>query len=187
MENFIKKIKADFPKEIEKVFKIAKKSDSQKDKEWDKLLIEYEIKPLSSEERTKIIERGLSIKKGALPSELRLLLEKIRNKYIFLVDKFDDDLLEDEVSRKDLDNFRYQILENFIENKIKEYINQIKEPVALNTIFANASKSIGRIAQLQEAKLYTIKCKTCGAARLEEDQYNHCSYCGSQVFDKVKK
>ena len=71
-----------------------------------------------------------------------------------------------------------------IESKVKEYYQKIKPFSGMNDIFSNASTTMNKYSQgLQQEKHHTIKCKNCGAPRLEEMQYDNCLFCGSVLFE----
>lgn len=158
----------EFNSETEKAFQTAWHSAKGGDGNWDGFLSSYGAVPLTSEERKMLLDSEMKIVKGAFPIELRRIFEKIVEKYS---------------SKNDpqLNN----VIANFnIEAKVKEYYQKIKPFSGMNDIFSNASATQNKYSEgLKSEKQHTIKCKNCGAPRLEEMQYDNCLFCGSALFE----
>jgi hypothetical protein len=149
---------SEFRNEIESAYNKAISSPKGGSDEWNELVLNYGITPLSPDEKKLLLETGAKINKGAFPIELRRVYEKIKEKY----------------SEHEFD----------IESEIKNYDKKIKPSAALGSIFKNASDTSKKYSQgLKGEKHHTIKCKCCGASRLEEMQYDVCLYCGSKLFE----
>ena len=72
-----------------------------------------------------------------------------------------------------------------VKKELTKYLDLNKPSTSVADIFANASTSINRFSPKKVGdKSYSIKCKTCGAARLEENQNDKCFYCGTPLFKK---
>lgn len=150
-----------FIKEIDEAFQTAWHSEKGGSKTWYELMAKYNAEPLSQEQKNTLLNSEMKISRGALPIELRRVFEKICNKY------------QNESKNFDLDS------------KILEYYSKIKPFSGLSDIFANAATGTQKYSQgLQNEKQNTIKCKNCGAPRLEEMQYDFCLFCGSELFTK---
>lgn len=158
----------EFNSEMEKAFQTAWHSEKGGGSEWNDLLISYGAEALSNEDKQKLINSEIKIAKGAFPVELRRVYQKIIEKH-----KHKNDPQLDPV----LNNFN-------IEQKVKEYYQKIKPFSGMNDIFSNASSSLKKYSEgMQKEKHHTIKCKSCGAPRLEEMQYDECLFCGSKLFE----
>ena len=162
-----RKIK-DFNSEIEKAFLNAWHSEKGGDEKWNSYRDSYNVIPLSAEDKQTLLNSEMKIAKGAFPIELRRVYEKIIEKntgnndagLINAVNGFD------------------------IESKLKEYYQKIKPFSGMSDIFSNASSSLTKYSEgMQKAKHSTMKCKNCGAPRLEEMQYDNCLFCGSKLFE----
>jgi len=145
------------------------------------------INPIGEEERAQAKRKGLDIPAIAFPFEYRaaLVVFKKRIKEIVVVLKHDIEIIDNRIAQSELEDFTDKYLKKLIKKELKKYINLSKPKVSVSDIFANASTSINKFAPKEVGdKSYSIKCKTCGAARLEEDQYDDCFYCGTPLFKK---
>ncbi len=159
---------SEFNTEIEKAFQTAWHSEKGGDDNWNKFLSEYDVAPLTSQDKQSLLNSEMKIAKGAFPIELRRIYEKIIGKHSV---KADPQLMN--------------VLNGFdMEFKIKEYYQKIKPFSGMSDIFGNASSSLHKYsAGMQKEKHHTMKCKNCGAPRLEEMQYDVCLFCGSKLFE----
>jgi len=184
----IKKIENDFKKEVETILDIAKKSPKGGGEEWHSLLKKHSIEPLPADLRKDVEMQIPGMTSGAFPFEVRMVFQKV--------------LADAEAKIKELDGFQY-IHDDFnlhdalyelkfyfsnrfdINFEINKYYSMIKAPVTLNNIFANASMGMNMYSSgLKDSRTGTIRCKSCGAPRLKENQYDLCFYCGSNLFSK---
>lgn len=158
----------EFNSEIEKAFQTAWHSEKGGDDKWSKLLKDYGADSLTHEEKEQLLNSEMKIARGAFPIELRRVYQKISDKNLL---KNDPELNE--------------VLKSFdIEGKVKEYYQKIKPFSGMSDIFSNASTSLKKYSEgMQKEKHHTIKCRSCGAPRLEEMQYDNCLFCGSKLFD----
>ena len=107
---------------------------------------------------------------GAFPVELRKVYQKI-------VDKYSSSASGNQELSGALNNFD-------MEGRVIQYYQKIKPFGGLSDIFKNASSGTAKYSQgLKSEKQLTIKCKSCGAPRLEEMQYDTCLFCGSKLFE----
>jgi len=160
-----------FSAEIEKAFQSAFHSERGGDDKWRAVMESYGVLPLSPKDRESLLNSEMKIARGAFPIELRRVYEQIFGKYAALSG-----------GNTELQN----ALKSFsMENRVIEYYQKIKPFSGLGDIFKNASSSQTKYSQgLRAAKQLTIKCKSCGAPRLEEMQYDNCLFCGSPLFVK---
>ena len=150
----------DFNKEIDAAFQNAWHADKGGDAKWNEIMLGYGAEPLSEGLKKELLNSEMKIARGAFPIELRRVLEKVIAKY-----------------PNDSQNFD-------MDSKVLEYYQKIKPFTGLGDIFANASTGTAKYSQgLQGEKTKTIKCKNCGAPRLEEMQYDNCMFCGSALFE----
>lgn len=161
----------EFNSEIEKAFRTAWQAAKGGDDNWNNLLNSYGATPLSSEEKGYLANSSMKIATGAYPLELRRVYERI-------VDKYKNGPSSTELQGA-LSNFN-------MDAKVMEYYQKIKPFSGLGDIFKNAQTGTAKYSEgLQKEKQLTIKCKNCGAPRLEEMQYDSCLFCGSKLFEKV--
>ncbi|MEO6694208.1 MAG: TFIIB-type zinc ribbon-containing protein [Ignavibacteria bacterium] len=158
----------EFNKEIEKAFQAAWHSEKGGDDAWNQFLSLYGIEAISSQDKQSLLNSEMKIAKGAFPIELRRIYEKIFEKY----STKGDPQLNDALNNFDM------------ESKIKDYYQKIKPFSGMSDIFGNASSSLHKYsAGMKKEKHSTMKCKNCGAPRLEEMQYDVCLFCGSKLFE----
>jgi hypothetical protein len=159
-----------FNHETEEAFSAAFRSERGGGEQWNTVLGSYGVEPLSKEKREMLLNSEMKIARGAFPVELRGVYEKIIGKY-YAAAAGNQDLLNA------INGFN-------VEGKVIEYYQKIKPFSGLSDIFKNASTGSAKYSQgLQKEKQLTIKCKSCGAPRLEEMQYDTCMFCGSKLFE----
>ncbi len=160
----------EFNSEIEKAFQTAWHSEKGGGDNWNKLLNDYGADSLTHQEKEQLLNSEMKIARGAFPIELRRVYQKITDKHL---QKNDAELNE--------------VLKSFdIEAKVKEYYQKIKPFSGMSDIFSNASTSLKKYSEgMKKEKHHTIKCRSCGAPRLEEMQYDNCLFCGSKLFDSI--
>ncbi|MBK7882708.1 MAG: hypothetical protein IPJ81_01905 [Chitinophagaceae bacterium] len=162
--------------------------------DWDTYLLSWNVTPRNINEREDDLKTGIPVSKGALPVEVREVFIRLKEKY----DKICKELRgnyakalqeEDEIEEK-LWEFEHRKLSDFVETETKKYIKKIKKPVdnSLDNLLQNAEQNKNKwSSNLQDAKSYMIRCKSCGAARLLTDQYDNCKFCGSELFEKIEQ
>jgi hypothetical protein len=164
------KLLSDFNSEIDTAFRTAWQSAKGGDENWNKLLTGYGAKPLSGEEKGYLASSSMKIAMGAYPLELRRV-------YDCIIAKHRANASSSQVLSQALNNFD-------MDTRIKEYYQKIKPFGGLGDIFKNAQTGTAKYSEgLQKEKQLTIKCKNCGAPRLEEMQYDSCLFCGSKLFE----
>ena len=160
-----------FNAEMERAFTSALSSGKGGDEKWNHLLESYEVTPLSDEDKKMLLGSEMKIARGAFPIELRRVYQKIINKY--------------SSAGQGNQQLSAAISGFNMEGKVIEYYQKIKPFSGIGDIFKNASTGTAKYSQgLQKEKQLTIKCKSCGAPRLEEMQYDTCMFCGSKLLEK---
>ncbi len=153
---------AEFNKEIDAAFQSAYHAAKGGDDKWRAVMESYGAEPLTDGLKQELLNSEMKIAKGAFPIELRRVYLKIAEKH-----------------PNEAKNFN-------MDAKVLEYYQKIKPFSGLGDIFQNASTGTQKYSQgLQKAKHSTMKCKNCGAPRLEEMQYDNCMFCGSELFEKA--
>lgn len=161
----------EFKAETELAFDKAFKSSKGGDDHWNSFLSEYGIKPLTQGNKESLSKMDLPMTTGAYPIEFRWVLEAIINKHRAMA----------------IDNQPLLALINGfnIDAELIRYQNKIKPFGGFNNIFKNAVSSTKNYSEgISEARKTAIRCKSCGAPRLEEMQYESCLFCGSELFEK---
>jgi len=165
-----KKLLTDFNTEVDQAFQNAWHSEKGGDDKWNSFLNTYGLTPLNDERKEFLLNSEMKITRGAFPIELRSVYEKI-------IEKFSAFAPSSSALSSAISNFN-------IESKVKEYYQKIKPFSGLGDIFKNAATGTQKYSSgLQKEKQHTMKCKNCGAPRLEEMQYDNCLFCGSKLFE----
>ncbi|HMR41611.1 MAG TPA: hypothetical protein PKA90_14405 [Ignavibacteria bacterium] len=159
-----------FKSETETAFQKAWHSEKGGDADWDSFMLTYGVSPLPDSDRQLLLNSEIKITRGAFPSELRSVFEKIIEKYSGS---------SDTKVQAELNTFNTG-------EKVMEYYRKIKPFSGMSDIFSNASATLNKYSEgMQKAKHHTMKCKSCGSPRLEEMQYDSCLFCGNKLFEKT--
>lgn len=159
-----------FNTETDNAFRAAWHSEKGGDDNWNKVLSEYGIEPLTDEYKKSLLDSPVKIARGAFPIELRRVYEKILDKY--RVQAGSSPELAQAINSFDM------------EARVKEYYMKIKPFSGMGDIFKNAATGTAKYSSgLQAEKQKTMTCRNCGAPRLEEMQYDNCLFCGSKLFE----
>jgi len=164
------KLLADFNSETELAFRTAWHSEKGGDENWNKFMNSYGVEPMSSKDREFLLNSEMKIARGAFPIELRKVYEKI--------------ILKHSANASASPKLSEAMRSFDMESKVLEYYQKIKPFSGMSDIFKNASTGTQKYSSgLQKEKQHTMKCKNCGAPRLEEMQYDNCLFCGSKLFE----
>jgi len=162
----------DFNNEIDAASEAAYQAERGGNDKWKSILDSYGAKALTQEERNALLNSEMKIVRGAFPIELRRVYECIIVKYAAAASSSPD-------LAAALNNFQ-------MDKKVFDYYQKIKPFSGMGDIFKNASVGTAKYSTgLKGEKQLTIKCKNCGAPRLEEMQYDKCLFCGSELFEKA--
>jgi ribosomal protein L37E len=164
------KLTADFNSETEEAFRTAWHSEKGGDENWNKFMSAFNVTPLTKDEKEMLLGSEMKIARGAFPIELRRVYEGIIMKYRPQAQS--SQKLTDAINGFNMDA------------KVLEYYQKIKPFSGLGDIFKNAQTGTAKYSSgLKAEKQHTIKCRNCGAPRLEEMQYDSCLFCGSKLFE----
>lgn len=166
MSDFMKK----FQTEVDLVFSAAIKSAKGGDEKWNSLLTSYSIMPLTQQQKEALLNSEMKIAGGAFPIEVRWVLQAIVMKYAALAEGNPD--------VKDL------LLRYNMDGEVMKYYTRIKPFGGMSDIFKNAKSTTKNYSEgIGGARKSVIRCKNCGAPRLEIMQYDDCLFCGSELFE----
>lgn len=166
MNNPIKK----FQTEVDQLFSAAIKSSKGGDENWNSFLRSYSIKPLSDSQKEALFNSEMKIAGGAFPIEVRWGLEAILLKHVEMYPENNE--------------VRNLLLLYNIDEEILKYYGRIKPFGGMSDIFKNAKSTTKNYSTgIGGAKKSVIRCKNCGAPRLEVIQYDDCLFCGSKLFE----
>lgn len=160
----------DFQAEVDKAFATAFKSAKGGDDTWNALLATYSIMPLTENQKEALLNSSMKIAGGAFPIELRKVLHAIVRKHAALTIQLP---------------MMVEMLRNYnLDAEVMKYYTRIKPFGGMGDIFKNAKTTTKNYSEgIGGAKKSAIRCKNCGAPRLEEMQYDDCLFCGSELFE----
>jgi hypothetical protein len=140
------------------------------DQNWDGLLREYGIRPLSQEERQQHFTDGPKRRGGAAPIEVRLALKAIHDKAHASWRTMDIGDGERQLAQR---------LSSFVDENMREYLKRVAPAITTSSIFANA-RATTPVYATAAGGLGQMKCAACGAPRKNEGDLI-CVYCGGNV------
>ena len=155
--------------------------------DWHQYIETIGVIPIGEQQRIAAKDRGLSVPEIAFPSEYRAALVILKNKVKYTTSILENQIREanNDMALDELEDFTKKHLKKIVKRELKKYLELHKPKISVGDIFANAAKSHNKYAPQKVGDTsYSIKCKTCGAARLEEEQYGDCLYCGTPLFKK---
>lgn len=162
----------EFQAEVDHVFATAIKSAKGGDDNWNALLSKYSIMPLSSQEKEALLNSEMKIAGGAFPIEVRRVLQVVLHKHMGMADH--DESLAISISKYSM----------HMDAEVMKYYTRIKPFGGMSDIFKNAKTTTKNYSEgIGEAKKSVIRCKNCGAPRLEIHQKDECLFCGSELFE----
>jgi len=166
MSNPLQEIQAEISQAVDSAFKSAKGGDEK----WNSVLENYSVKPLTENQKEALLNSSMKISTGAFPIELRWVILSILHKHAGA-----------SANSVEVMNF---INSYGIDAEVMKYYNKIKPFGGLGDIFKNAKTSTKNYSEgIGEAKKSAIRCKNCGAPRLDTMQYDECMFCGSELFE----
>jgi hypothetical protein len=159
-----------FQSEVDKVFSTAIKSAKGGDENWNSVLSSYSIMPLSQKQKEALLNSEMKIAGGAFPIEVRWVLQAIVMKHANIVGINDD--------------LKNLLLSYNMDGEVMKYYTRIKPFGGMSDIFKNAKTTTKNYSEgIGEAKKSAIRCKNCGAPRLDVHQDDECLFCGGNLFE----
>jgi len=160
----------DFQAEVDHAFATAFKSAKGGDEKWNALLATYMIMPLGNNEKEALLNSPMKIAGGAFPIELRRVLQAIVLKHAAVASQNEA--------------LHTLILSYNLDAEVMKYYTRIKPFGGMSDIFKNAKTTTKNYSEgIGEAKKSAIRCKNCGAPRLDIHQDDECLFCGSDLFE----
>jgi hypothetical protein len=115
--------------------------------------------------------------RGALPLELRSVLEAIRGYTARLLAALSQRLPD---GNPEVDRLRTE-LDSFVDQVMRDFTAKVRPAPTVAGIFANAQRTTTRFAEVRDG-VRTKKCPLCGAARPEGTDLRACAFCGQSLF-----
>jgi hypothetical protein len=159
-----------FQAEVDSVFSAAIKSAKGGDANWNSFLTSYSITPLTQQQKEALLNSEMKIAGGAFPIEVRWVLQAVVMKHASFAE-----------INPDVKNL---LLQYNLDGEVMKYYTRIKPFGGMSDIFKNAKSTTKNYSEgIGAAKKSVIRCKNCGAPRLETMQYDNCLFCGSELFE----
>jgi len=145
----------------------------QATREWDALMREHGVAPLTPDERKKHRDEGPKRRGGAPPIEVRLVVQSIHDRAHAAWHKMDIDDEERRMSRR---------LSTLVEDAMRDYLARVAPPAPTTaSIFANARATTPNYGGSVNAGMNQMKCTSCGAPRKTDGDALVCVYCGGTL------
>lgn len=162
---------------------VAAKAVPDREDEWDAYMRTHELIPKSDDERSELLVLKAEQIKGALPVEVRLVLDKHKQR----AEKMLDEWKREHGSAEWWDRVEApakKLIKEFVDENIKRYLGELdKVVISAASIFANSASTSSRyVLQVQKAGTRSEKCPTCMAARPEGSDLRTCMFCGAEIF-----
>ncbi len=164
------------------VLELARQTPPAGTPEWIALMAARGIEPLGLKQREQALRTGFQFHRGALPVEVRMVLERIRDDVSTRSRRVTEppDASAGETARAYVESF-YRRLEELVETLLQDYVDAIKPAASVNAIFANAMASTKKFAA-EGAGSQTKTCNCCGAGRPADTDLRTCAFCGTPFF-----
>jgi hypothetical protein len=162
----------------------AVQAQSVEDERWDAYLRSHDVVPKTSEERKQLLLLTENKTKGALPIEVRQVLEKHKTRATKKLTSLQLEFGKEEWWPR-VETPTGKIIHDFIEEGIKKYVGELAPKTSLGqSIFANSKKTTTTyMTKIYQAGTKSEKCPTCMAARPAESDLKTCAFCGTTVFN----
>jgi hypothetical protein len=167
---------ARFHDRVERALTAALAARIGDDPTWDAFLAAEGERALPVAERLALAAQGVPNLRGALPVEVRRLLERIGSE----TERQLAAIPQDDESDAARDRLR-QELTQFVAQKMRDYLDRARPAPTLAGIFANAQATSLRSGDVK-AGTETVTCPCCGAARQKGGSLKICAYCGNELF-----
>jgi hypothetical protein len=154
------------------------------DEQWDAYLATHYIVAKTSEERKQLLSLKENRTKGAIPVEVRQVLEKQKSMAMRRLDNLKIQFGQEEWWPR-VETPAQKIMDDFVEEGIKKYVGELAPKTSLTkSIFANSKKTTTTyMTKIYQAGTKSEKCHTCMAARPAESDLKTCAFCGSPIFN----
>lgn len=151
------------------------------DAAWDAVLREHGVSPLPPTERQRHIQEGPRRSRGALPIEVRWVIEAVHQRSREAARALDL-RVETPEEQRIVDGIEHRLV-NLVEDTTRAHLQRVTP--AVNTtasIFANARATTPNYASAGAAAgVSQMKCKSCGAPRKSLEEIGACGYCGGKI------
>ncbi len=139
---------------------------------WQAVLTAHGVAPLPADDRQAYLASGMPMNRGALPIEVRRVLEVLqRTASAALAHLAASQEVDDAVERR---------VATLADRAMRDYLHAVRPPVTAGGIFANARASTPRFAATV-AGVATMRCSACGASRSSEGD-QACRFCGAPIY-----
>ncbi len=154
------------------------------DEQWDAHLATHNVVRKTSEERKQLLSLKENKTKGAIPIEVRYVLEKHKTVAAHRLANLQMEFGKEEWWPR-VETPARKIIDDFIEEGIKKYVGELEPKTSLTkSIFANSKKTTTTyMTKIYQAGSKSEKCPTCMAARPAESDLKTCAFCGTTIFN----
>ncbi len=164
------------------VLELARQTPPAGTPAWIALMASVGVEPLGLRQREQALRTGFQFHRGALPVEVRMVLERIRDDVSTRSRTVAEpaDVLTGETARAYVESFQRR-LDELVETRLQDYVDAIKPAASVNAIFANALASTKKFTA-EGSGSQTKTCDCCGAGRPADTDLRTCAFCGTPFF-----
>lgn len=169
---------------VNQTIHLASHSPLGGNEEWDVYMKSHELIPKTTDERKQLLALKETASKGALPVEVRMLLEKHQQSATGKLQELKQQFDKEEWWVR-VETPAQKLIHNFIEEGIKKYMGETDAKlVSAKSIFSNALRTTPKyMTEIHKAGTKSEKCPTCHAARPADSELKTCAFCGSPIFN----
>jgi hypothetical protein len=181
---FMTNLRSQLKTALDETIAVAAKATPHEEDEWDEYLRTHQISPKSLAERDELFALKAEQTQGALPIEVRAVLEKHKDSVSKQLKSWKDEFGSADWWPR-VDGAAPSLLHEFVNEGMKQYLGRVNAQVTtVGDVFANAkSTSPSYMTNIQKSGIKSEKCPTCMAARLEGHNLNTCAFCGATIFN----
>jgi len=169
---------------IEACLTLARETSADNFQTWNNYLTSQSIEPLSSEDRAIRYQLNKSVKQGALPIEVRAVLEHHVRQMLLVLNNFKKEYGHESWWESRVEKPVKQLGIDLNNQSMEEYIGGIQNRNTPSQVLENAAQvSYGFREYFHKSKAKSHLCPTCRAARPAHADLNVCYFCGTPLFE----
>jgi len=186
-------------KEAQEILTKALQSAMGGDAEWDLYLASWKVESLSAEKRKDLLQGEVKLTKGALPYEVRQVLEvwekkgldeakqvvKAYQKAIKQAEETEDYEGEEALAQQ-LRPFEWDVRAYLMDTKescMRSYLQSVKKKnKGIGSVFANAMKTSVKYTMTETSTAAALCCPSCGSPRMTTAVETICNFCGTDLL-----
>jgi hypothetical protein len=174
-------LRKEFQSKIEESLTLARAVSTEESQAWDNHLKSLALTPMTIEERKQRSSLNNTIHTGALPIELRSVLEFHSTAILQTMNTYKNEFGHFDWWNNRVETPFLKVVNDMPQQTLTTYIGTIRSQSA--AIFENAAEvSYGYFETTVRSNSKSHLCPTCRAARSANTDLTICSFCGTPLF-----